>query len=105
MSETKPTLEQQVAFLAKQFQAQASATEKLTRSLEQAKKTIEDQGQTIKDQGQTIKDQGQTITDLCARLEERAPATPHPPPQSPPTLYPVVIQAKDFARSTTINAL
>ena len=37
MSETLPTLEEQVLTLTRQFQAQARATEKLTRTLEQVK--------------------------------------------------------------------
>ena len=37
MSETLPTLEEQVLTLIRQFQAQARATEKLTRTLEQVK--------------------------------------------------------------------
>ena len=55
--------------LRKLVEAQASATEKLTRSLEQALTKIEDQGQTIKSQGQTVGVLGQTIGVQGERIE------------------------------------
>ena len=72
MSETLPTLQEQLLTLTRQFQAQARATEKLTRTLEQVKAEaaeskkaletkVEQQGQTIKSQGQTIGEQGEQI--------------------------------------------
>ena len=69
MSETLPTLEEQVLTLTRQFQAQARATEKLTRTLEQAMTKIEDQGQTIEAQGQTIEAQGQRFGEQGERIE------------------------------------
>ena len=67
MSETLPTLQEQLLTLTRQFQAQARATEKLTRTLEQVKAEA---AESKKEVGQVKADAAESQKALEAKVEQ-----------------------------------
>ena len=72
MSETLPTLEEQVLTLTRQFQAQARATEKLTRDLEQVKAEAAESKKELKQEVEQVKaDAAESQKALETKVEQQ----------------------------------